>query len=68
MTLKEWTRKEGRGSLVKLMYDTRISYNSLLGFVRGKPVGRYATARKISKATQGQVSIEELCNPNGDCG
>lgn len=51
----------GRGELTRLMHATRIAYATLHRLANDEHVARFATAKKISAATGGAVSIGELC-------
>jgi hypothetical protein len=43
------------------MRKTGLSYAAVHAFAHGKLVMKYETARLISGATEGEVSIAELC-------
>ena len=66
MRLSEWLEKRGWGSAAQLSYDTRISTATISKAVRGERIGQYRIAKKLSEATGGEVSIEELCDPERD--
>lgn len=61
MRLREWVRSRGRGELTRLMLLTGIAYATLHKLANDQNAARYKTAKKISKATGGSVSIAELC-------
>lgn len=64
MLLAEWVRSQPRGVYTRMSRKTEISYSHLRELVRtGDAVGRYDTAKRISEFTGGEVSIEELCEP-----
>jgi hypothetical protein len=61
MRLREWVENRGRGELVRLMHATRVAYTTLHKLANDQNTARYPTAKKISAATGGAVSIAELC-------
>ena len=71
MTLQEWLAcaneraNRTRGALKQLEHQTRLSYTTLMAAKNGAAVS-YETARRISEATGGEVTIEELCDPPQD--
>jgi hypothetical protein len=64
MTLAEYVEREGRGALSRLVERSGLSYPTVMKAAHGEPVGLYATAKAISEATGGEVSIESLCEPD----
>lgn len=67
VTLSEYIKREGRGSLTRLHRDTGIAYSTLHAIARqrrGKrgapPAVQAETARKIERATGGAVKAAEL--------
>ena len=66
MTLSDWLaledRARGRGALKRLEFATRISYTTLMNAKKGIRVS-YDSAQRISMATNGAVTIDELCAP-----
>ncbi len=65
MTLVEWVARQGRGAIAKLSKDTGLSYPTVLELSKGRGRAKYETAKKISEATAGEVSIESLCEDHG---
>lgn len=64
MQLSEWCAIKGRGEMSRLARETRLAYSTVFEAAKnGKPIVEYATAKKISDATGGEVSIAELCEP-----
>lgn len=61
MRLREWVERRGRGELTRLQLQTRVAYATLHKLASDANVATYATAKKISAATGGAVSIAELC-------
>ena len=65
MTLAEYIEKDGYGSITRIMRDSGCAYMTVWRAVRGLGAVRLATAKAISQATRGEVSIAELCDPEG---
>jgi hypothetical protein len=61
MTLADWVKKQGRGAISRLMRETGLAYTTILAARDQRWTARGDTARKISEATGGAVSIAELC-------
>lgn len=62
MNLKTYIDKKGRGALTHLQKLTGVAYSTIHRGYRGLPMS-YETARKVCIATDGLVSIDELCSP-----
>ncbi len=65
MTLAEYCRRKGRGAKQALSHDSRLAYSTIRKAVRGEPLDSYATAKALSDATGGLVSVLELLEPGG---
>jgi hypothetical protein len=63
MTLREWLDRYGKGGRARLMRESGISGPTIDKAAQGEPVGRYDTAKRISEATAGLVTVAELCEP-----
>jgi hypothetical protein len=64
MLLSKLVRNEGRGAMSRIARETGCSYATIhAAATKNKPIQRYVTAKKISDATQGRVSIVELLEP-----
>ena len=63
MTFKEWADQQPRGALKRIERELGVGYSTLMKLCAGGSVARYETAKRISDATDGAVSVEELCNP-----
>ncbi len=63
MQLSDWIAREGRGSVTRLMRETGLAYTTIHYAARGEAISQYDTAKRISVATGGEVSIKELCEP-----
>jgi hypothetical protein len=61
MLLEQWVNEEGPGAIVRLQVKTGLSYTAVQKAVRRTSSPDYETARRISEATKGQVSIAEIC-------
>lgn len=59
MRFSEYLEREGRGTLTRLQYATRISYPTLLKAKRGGSLSP-AHAKLLSDATGGEVPAELL--------
>jgi hypothetical protein len=62
MTLQEWVKGQSRGALSRLSRETGLAYTTVFGIARGKQRARYESAKLISAATEGAVSISEMCD------
>ncbi len=63
MLLAEWIKREGRGAISRLVRETGCAASTFHTHINGKLIVEYQTAKRISEATRGEVSIEELCDP-----
>lgn len=61
MHLDRWVRLEGYGALSRLARQTGLAYGTIFGAYRRRTRILYESAVKISKATKGQVTVDELC-------
>lgn len=66
MTLLEWIEARGRGEVSRLMRVTGLAYTTILYARSGDKRVGYDTAKAISRATDGAVSIAELCERQDD--
>jgi hypothetical protein len=64
MTLSEWCAEYGKGAISRLARKTGLDYKTVHPFAHGAAVKTWRTAKLISEATSGAVSIEELCEPS----
>lgn len=62
MRLREWVEKRGRGEISRIVKDTGLAYSTVYWIYKGKTTPEYETAKKISVYTEGQVTIDELCD------
>lgn len=61
MTLDEYVRMRGRGTLTDLCKAADVSYTTLHKIKGGMRLKRWDIAKRISEATLGEVSVAELC-------
>lgn len=59
MTLKEWLKKE-KLSVIDFARQNNLGANNLYMKLRGEGLMRVDTAKKIEKATGGEVTAQEL--------
>lgn len=64
MRLAAWVAINGYGSITRLSKATGKRYATIHALVRGASRAKYDTARLIEKATDGQVTVAELCAPD----
>lgn len=62
MHFSEWVKSQSRGVLTRVARQANLSYGKVLSTAQGYRVAKYETAEKISKATNGEVTIDELCD------
>lgn len=60
MNLSDYAKATGRGVTTRLMRRSGLAYSTVRGAVLQGRAVRYDTARKLSLATDGAVSIEEI--------
>jgi hypothetical protein len=65
MTLAEWVEREGRGAITTLHQRSRVSVSRIREVLAGKPLRHVPTARKLSEATGGEVTIQTLLGLDG---
>lgn len=63
MRLRAWVKDAGKGAIARLARQTGISYQTIhaLAAAGCTQRARYDNAKRISEATDGAVSIAELC-------
>ncbi len=61
MTFDEFMNQDDAPSLQDFAEDCGVSYTTLKSVRRGMKLDKYSVAKRISDATEGQVSIKELC-------
>lgn len=60
----QWVDQQPKGTLTRIQRETGLGYTTLMRARRGEPIAQYETARVLSLATQGEVTIAELCKPD----
>lgn len=63
MRLDEWVAQSAAGELSRLARKTKLAYTTVFAIAHGQQTPRYNTAKRLSDATGGEVSIAELCEP-----
>lgn len=63
MRFSEWLAAQPHGTTMRLCRETGLALRTLYNVRDGVNVPTYATAKRISDATNGAVSIAELCEP-----
>lgn len=61
MKLREYFDSEGAPAPKDFATSCGVSYTTIKAVRRGLRLTNYDVARKISEATQGQVTVKELC-------
>jgi transcriptional regulator with XRE-family HTH domain len=61
MTFDDWAKKQPHGTLKRLERELGVGYSTLMRLRRGEHIARYDVAKKISDATGGEVSVDEIC-------
>lgn len=62
MRLRDWLDADANRTIQQLARDADIAYPTAWKASQGKPV-TYGVAKRLSAATGGEVSIDELCEP-----
>lgn len=62
MRFPDWVKKQPRGALKEIERKYGVAYMTLMRARRGEAVS-FQIAQKLTDATAGVVSIEELCDP-----
>jgi len=61
MLLSEWIARQPRGAKSELMYRTRLSWTTICEVCNTNKAGTTRVAKLISDATDGAVSVDDLC-------
>ena len=61
VTLSEWIDSKGRGEVSRLTRVTGLAYTTIMYARDGRKRVGYETAKAISDATGGKVSIADIC-------
>ena len=63
MRLADWLAAKPERTIQQLARDAVVAYPTAHKAAHGEPV-QYGTAKKLSAATNGEVTIDELCEPS----
>jgi hypothetical protein len=63
MRFREWVDTQPKGTMTRIQRETGLGYTTIMRARRGEPIAHYETAKRISDATGGEVTVEELCEP-----
>lgn len=61
MRFPEWARAQKSGTLKRIERETGVGYTTLMRLNAGETIARYDVAKRIADATDGAVSVEDLC-------
>lgn len=65
MRLDDWVKAQGHGAIARLVKTTGLSRPTIYHALKGGQL-RGDTAVKLSKATEGAVSVASLCGLTGE--
>lgn len=63
MHFDKWLEGQERGTQARIYREFGVSFAIMYRAQKRNPIKRYATAKALSEATGGKVSITELCEP-----
>lgn len=63
MDFPTWAKAQPHGTLKRIEREHSVGYMTLYRLKNGGRLDSYDLAARISKATGGEVSIDELCAP-----
>lgn len=66
MDFPSWAKAQPHGTLKRIEREQGVGYMTLYRLKRGERIDSYDLAARISKATGGEVSIDELCAPKSE--
>lgn len=61
MRLIDWVKERGKGEQARLKRATGLSYTTIQALVYGRQAAKYETGKLIETATDGAVSVTEVC-------
>jgi hypothetical protein len=64
MRFATWLSKQPRGTRARVIREV-CSEGAVRRATAGTPIGTYEVAERLSKATNGAVTIASLCKPRG---
>jgi len=67
MRLRDWVKARGEGELTRLAREADVAYSTVCNICKGTTrLPRVSTAERLSAATWGAVTVEDLrSQPNG---
>lgn len=68
MNLTEYAQQQGHGALARIARRSGVSYTTVRFAAGGNPIKRYEVAKRISDATDGVVTVDDLCAESTDAG
>lgn len=68
MDFPTWAALQPHGTLKRIERETRIGYTTLHRLKRGDRLDSYQLAERVSRATGGAVSIDDLCHRESEAG
>ncbi len=66
MDFAAWIQTQPYGTLKRIEREHRVGYMTLHRLKKGERLDSYELASRVSRATDGAVSIDELCAPRSD--
>ncbi len=64
MHFDEWMKTQPRGTQARIYRRYGVAFSTQWRATKRKPIQLYTTAQALSEATEGAVSIKELCEPD----
>lgn len=58
-----WIARQPRGTQARIYREFGVSFATMYNAAQRKPLRRYSTAKKLSDATDGKVTVKALCEP-----
>lgn len=68
MRFPEWVQSQEKGALKRIEREVGVGYTTLMRLNAGETITRYDVAKRISDATGGEVTVDELCDPTAGVG
>jgi len=63
MRLDEYVEGKPRGEIARLARDSGLAYATVWNLCHGDRLKTYDAAKRLSDATEGAVSVADLCEP-----
>ena len=61
MEFSTWVSKQPRGVLKRIEREANVGYTTLHRLMRGERIDSYSLAKRVSDATEGAVTVDDLC-------